>query len=140
MWNSSSGVLWNSTVRANWIRKNIIILLFFLTIYIFNRIFKSYIDIYIIGYICKCHLNDFIGGIVFCIYTNFVLIFNNKKPITNFIQLFLLMLIVSLIWEYFFPLILPYSTSDILDVFSYLLGTITYYSLTYKIFIFKKDS
>ena len=33
----------------------------------------------------------------------------------------------ALAWEYAFPLILPYSTSDPLDVIAYILGTLTYY-------------
>lgn len=134
MWNSSCRVLWNSSIRIDWIKKNLLILLFFIIIYFFNRLFKSYINVYIIGYICRCHLNDFIGGIIFCIYTNMLLVLNNKMPINKISHLILFMLFVSLLWEYFFPLFLPYSTSDILDVFSYLLGTTIYYLLTFKIF------
>jgi len=121
------------------VKKNIIILIIFLSIYLINRFLKPYIDISIIEYIQKCHLNDFLGGAVFCIYTNMILIFNKKKPITNFYQLMVFMLFVALIWEYFFPLILPYSTSDIFDVVSYLLGTITYYFLNYKSIFVKYD-
>ena len=37
---------------------------------------------------------------------------------------------VSLAWEFIFPLFIPYSTSDIFDVFAYLLGTISYYAIS----------
>lgn len=37
------------------------------------------------------------------------------------------MIFVGVIWEYIFPILLPYSTSDFFDVISYVLGGITYY-------------
>ena len=113
--------------------KNIITFLIFFFIYIINRIFKKYISLPIIGYICKNHLNDFIGGFLFCIYVNMILILNNKKPICKFYILILFMLCVSLTWEYLFPLFLPYSTSDFFDVISYMLGTILYYLMFNKL-------
>ena len=101
-------------------------------IYIINRCIKSYINVFILGYICKCHLNDFIGGIVFCSYINTILILNNKKTIDKYYQLFIIMIIVSIIWEYVAPLILSYSVSDKWDILAYMLGTTTYYLLKRK--------
>lgn len=133
MWSSSSSFLWDSTIRINWIKRNIILFLFFFLIYLFNRFCQPYSNIKFIDYILRCHFNDFIGGIVFCIYTNMILIFSKrKKPIFNLFILLSYMSIVALIWEFIFPIILSYSTSDPLDVLAYLLGTITYYLLTKK--------
>lgn len=110
-----------------------------MTIYLINRLLKSYITIPVIDYICKCHLNDFIGGIVFCIYTNIILVLFKRKPIINIKILLIYMTFVSFIWEYIFPLFLPYSTSDFFDVIAYLLGTILYYLLTIKVVRNYKD-
>lgn len=139
MRNRSGSILWNSIIRSNWIRTNLLIFAVFFPVYLINRFFKSYIDIPVLGYICNCHLNDFIGGIVFCIYLNMILIFSRKRPVASFPLLIFIMLPVALLWEYFFPLILPYSTSDFLDVIAYLLGTATYYILI-RITLFKKET
>jgi hypothetical protein len=114
--------------------KNIIVFLIFFFLYIINRIFKKYITIPIIGYICKNYLNDFIGGLIFCIYVNMILVIAKKKPISNICLLILFMLFVSIIWEFVFPIFLSYSTSDIYDVVAYILGTFIYY------LIFRKDN
>ena len=39
------------------------------------------------------------------------------------------MLIIAICWEFLFHIILPYSTSDFLDVIAYLFGTIVYFLL-----------
>lgn len=115
------------SIRIYWLKKNIIASIIFFGLYLINRIIKSYINIPIIGYVCKCHLNDFFGGFLFCSYVNIVLLLGNRKPITNFFFLMLFMFGVSLSWEFIFPLFLSYSTSDFLDVVAYMLGFLTYY-------------
>ena len=42
------------------------------------------------------------------------------------------MFLVSICWEFVFPLFLNYSTSDWFDVLAYMLGTILYYILLKK--------
>ena len=106
--------------------------------YILNRFFfkpyKIFVGVPVIEYLCKNHLNDFLGGSIFCIYVNFVLVFLAKiKPLSNYFLLMTFMFFVSLVWEYFFPIFLSYSTSDPFDVLAYLLGTAFYYVLIYKI-------
>ena len=44
-----------------------------------------------------------------------------------------MMLCCGIIWEYIFPYLFAYSTSDILDVVSYVLGGITYCFLIKKV-------
>ncbi len=133
MRNRTGSFLWNRSVRADWIKRNVILLVIFMTIYVLNRHFKAYIDWKFIGYICRCHLNDYLGGAVFCIYLNMVLVLGRHRPILDLRVLLLVMFGVSLLWEYFFPIFLSYSTSDIFDVCAYMLGTLTYYALTYRI-------
>jgi len=125
--------------RIYWLKKNIIVSIIFFLIYTLNRIFKSYISFPIISYICQNHLNDFIGGLLFCSYVNILLLLNHKKPLIKLIQLYLLMVPVAISWEYIFPLFLSYSTSDIIDVIMYLLGTLLYYLLLCKNTKFKEN-
>lgn len=102
------------------------ILMITMTLYLLNRVCKSYINIPFIGYICRCHLNDFFGGIVFMAYIN-LLLFNYKKiRIANLLHTILIMIICGILWEYFFPLFLPYSISDFYDVIAYVVGGIVY--------------
>lgn len=116
-------------IRTYWLR-NIKLLCLIAPIYLLNRRIRYNITVPFIGYLCRCHLNDFIGGIAFCIYFNFILFLSHRAPITKLRHLLLLMVPVSLAWEFIFPLFIPYSTSDIFDVFAYLLGTISYYAIS----------
>lgn len=112
-----------------WFKRNAYASMVLFSLYIVNRFLKPYVAIPIAGYFFKNYFNDLIGGFLFCSYVNTVLIMNHKKPIVSGIRLLLLMIPVALSWEYVFPLILTYSTSDLIDVFMYLLGTILYYLL-----------
>lgn len=132
MWNSFGSSLWNSTIRISWIKKHVLALIIAMTIYIINRFILKNLEIPYISYLLKNHLGDYIGGIVFCIYLNVILFTGKRKPINKFGIIFTIMLFVSILWEYFFPLFLKYSTSDLLDIIAYMLGTITYYLLFYK--------
>ncbi|MDO4481181.1 MAG: hypothetical protein Q4C14_00400 [Bacillota bacterium] len=66
---------------------------------------------------------------MFCIYLNMLLVFNHRRPLKKLQHLLLMMTGVAILWEYFFPVFIPYSTSDFCDVIAYLLGTVTYYLL-----------
>ena len=112
-----------------WFKRNACASMVLFSLYIANRFLRPYVDVPIAGYFFKNYFNDVIGGFLFCSYVNTVLIMNHKKPILSGIHLFLLIIPVALLWEYVFPLILPYSTSDWIDVLMYLLGTILYYLL-----------
>ncbi len=68
-------------------KKELKIIVVCMIIYTLNRLFKNYINIVVIGYICKCHLNDFLGGIVFCSYVNIILIKSNKRLLQNYYEL-----------------------------------------------------
>lgn len=121
-----------SRIRVEWLKKHLIIVICALLLYVLNRFYLKNLGLPYISIILKNHFNDFIGGFVFPAYVNIILVVSNRFPINHFCHLFVFMLGVSLIWEYVFPLLLSYSTSDILDVFSYLLGTIIYYSIMHK--------
>ena len=76
--------------------------------------------------------NDFLGGFIFCCYVNTMFYLSHKKMINDFGFLIIFMFLVSICWEFIFPLFLNYSTSDWHDVFAYMLGTILYYLLLKK--------
>lgn len=119
------------------IKREIVIVVVALIIYIFNRVAKSYINIPLIDYICRNHLNDFLGGVVFCAYTNIILIIFKRKAIHSLTFLIPYMIIVGICWEYLLPFIFSYSTSDFWDVVSYTLGGVMYYCII--VLILKKE-
>lgn len=102
-------------------------------IYAINRVTKNYFDIPIVSYICRCYLSDFLGGILFPAYTNYILKKANKKTIEKYYQLFFYMLIVGILWEYFFPIFITYSVTDNYDILCYLLGATFYYFIKRRI-------
>lgn len=134
MWYCNRSFSWDSSIRSNWLKRNIILSIIFLSIYCINRSLKNTINIPYIDWILKCHLNDFIGGFIFCVYLNMILVLNNRKPISNFFTLIIIIFGVSVLWEYFFPIILPYSTSDFFDIIAYLLGACTFALFNYKLY------
>ena len=123
-----------SKVMKAWFTRLLIAVFIPMLLYVINRFYLKHLDIPYIGYLLKNHFNDFIGGFVFPSYLNLVLVLSGRNPILKFTSLFGIMLCVSLLWEYVFPLFLSYSTSDILDVLAYMLGTILYY------FVMKKSN
>ena len=98
-------------------------------VYILNRLIKDSITLPIIGYLCRCHLNDFIGGGVFLAYVNILLIISKRKPSHTLRFALIISLLASICWEYIAPLCLWYSTSDFWDVVSYMLGALFYFSI-----------
>ena len=121
-----------SKAKTMWVKRLLIAFSVAMTFYIANRFYLKHLNIPYIGHMLRNHFNDFIGGFVFPAYVNLLLILSGRKVIKRFVYLFLLMLGVSLLWEYVFPLVLPYSTSDILDIVAYMLGTLLYYFVMKK--------
>lgn len=132
MWSCISNFCSIMFIRFHRLNNNIKLGLIVFIIYVFNRFILKSLDLPYISYFLKNHFNDFLGGILFCCYVNALLFYNKKKLITNFFLLFSFMLIVSIIWEYIFPLFLKYSTSDMLDIIAYMCGTFLYYLLLNK--------
>ena len=109
------------------IRKDLRIIAISMAVYTVNRIFKNSIDIPVVGYLCRCHLNDFIGGIVFTAYVNILLIYNKYPPLHKLGHILLLVLFAGISWEYILPLFIHRGVSDFWDVVSYTLGGIFYW-------------
>ena len=102
-------------------KKEITIIALSIILYEINKITKTHNNIPVIGYLCKCHLNDCIAGTVFPAYVNIVLKFGRYPPITRLSH------ICGVVWEYICPLFLTYSVSDFWDIVSYILGGVLYY-------------
>lgn len=110
-------------------KQNAFILLFITGLYCLNRFWlKEIISLPIIGYILKCHFNDFLAGLAILAYINLLLYFSKfrKKIVFSFPIGIFISLACGLLWEYILPLIFPHGTSDPLDVFSYVFGGISY--------------
>lgn len=108
-------------------KKDIHIIIISMSIYVVNRLTKDYNNIPYIGYLCKCYLNDFLGGVVFIAYVNVLLAKFNYPKIQRGLHMGLLMLLCGIFWEYVCPLFLSYSVSDFYDVIAYILGGMMYY-------------
>lgn len=116
-------------------KKNIIILIVTLSIYSFNRFYlKSIIEIPVLSVILKNHFNDFLAGVAFLAYLNFILSYYKmgKYQVNNFRSAILIAFLCGIFWEFITPLYKDNSTSDWLDILAYMLGSSSYI-LTTKI-------
>lgn len=120
------------------LHKELLFIIPMMIVYVLNRLFKNYIDIPVIGYLCRCHLNDFIGGGVFLCYINILLIMCKQKPNHSIIFVLIMTLLASVCWEYIAPIFLVYSVSDPYDVAAYILGGIFYMEYMKNYFIIRK--
>ena len=120
----------------NWIRymeiirkKNIIILIITLSIYSFNRFYlKSIIEIPVLSVILRNHFNDFLAGVAFLAYLNFILSHYKmgKYQVDNLRNAIITAFLCGLFWEFITPLYKKNSTSDWLDILAYILGASSY--------------
>ncbi len=110
-------------------RLNFRILFTCLGLYCLNRFWlkRVFVDGFW-GYLLRCHLNDYIGGITILAYINLVLVFSRFKDraISSYPIGILITAICGILWEYIFPLIYNRGTTDYRDVIAYVLGGITY--------------
>ncbi len=120
------------SLDKKWVIRELLVIFPSMVIYLINRLTKNLNEIPFLGYVCKCHLNDFIGGVVFCAYFNMLLHICGYRHLHRMSHILLLTFLCGMVWEFVFPIILPYSISDPLDVVSYVLGGTLYYLLTRK--------
>jgi hypothetical protein len=101
----------------------IVLCLYFLN----NKFIKAHTD-GLLQYFMICHFNDFICPLFFMAYSNLLLISVNRE-IKHFKWLMLFGFCSGLIWEFFAPVIKPSTTTDIIDVIFYCLGTALYWCI-----------
>lgn len=114
-------------------KQNAIIIFSVACLYCLNRFWlKNAVAMPVIGYLLKCHFNDYLAGIAILAYINLMLSFSKyrHKVIATFPQGIIVSLSCALLWEYILPMIFPRGTSDFYDVISYVLGSITYIGIT----------
>lgn len=107
-------------------------LLFFivpLILFQVNELIKADIQIPVLGYLLRCHFNDYLGGISFAAYLNFILSMSNwtSFQLTKIQHFLAASLICGICWEFITPLFMPSSTGDMWDVVAYILGMLTYW-------------
>ncbi len=118
------------SLAKNSIRKDLWISAFVMALYCTNRfLLKPSAPDNLLGYLIRCHVNDYLGGILFLAYTNILIgtYLDAGKRIVTIIPTILVGAVCSLCWEGLAPMLLSYSTADILDCVAYLLGSITYW-------------
>ena len=100
-------------------------------LYFCNQQLKYRVDVPVLGYLLRCHVNDWLGGIAFAAYLNLILSLSRwpEKRLRRPGQFAVAGLLCGLFWEGIAPLFLPGSTADLLDVAAYVLGMLTYWML-----------
>lgn len=106
-------------------------LLFFivpLILFQVNELIKADVQIPALGYLLRCHFNDYLGGISFAAYLNFILSLSNwtSFQLTKIWHFLVAGLICGICWEVLTPLFIQSSTGDVWDVVAYILGMLTY--------------
>ena len=99
-------------------------------VYVLNQQVKNLINVPIIGYFLRNHFNDTMAGFGISAYANLILSFSHFSNATLSLRAtMILVTFCSLLWEGIAPRFIPKSTSDILDVFAYLFGALSYWFL-----------
>lgn len=107
-------------------KTNIICMTVAVVIYCFNQLLLKKQFVGIIGYFCKCYLNDLVCPLFFLSYSQIILIWA-KYEIRTYTGLLFLGMTAGFIWEYFAPFINPKAVSDIYDLICYFCGIQIYY-------------
>ena len=110
--------------------KNKIVGIIVIVVYTLNRfVFKSIAGDNIIGNIIKYHLNDFLGAVLILVYTNLLISLTGKEEymINTLLKCVILGAVACVFWEGLAPMVLSYSTADVLDCIAIMLGSLLYW-------------
>ena len=107
------------------------LLFFIVPLFLFqvNELIKSDVQVPVLGYLLRCHFNDYLGGISFAAYLNFVLSLSNwtSFQLTKSKHFLIAGLLCGICWEIITPIFIQSSTGDIWDFVAYILGMLTYW-------------
>ena len=107
------------------------LLFFIVPLFLFqvNELIKSDVQLPVLGYLLRCHFNDYLGGISFAAYLNFVLSLSNwtSFQLTKSKHFLIAGLLCGICWEIITPIFIQSSTGDIWDFVAYILGMLTYW-------------
>ncbi len=105
---------------------NIILIFIVAILYVVNNIWLKDLVSYNIRWFFVCYFNDFICPLLFLSYCNLLLLTTNRE-VTSLKAMFLIGLAVGVIWEFGAPILKPTSTTDLMDIVCYLMGSILYW-------------
>ena len=110
-------------------KKDLLFFLVPLILFQVNELIKADMQIPMIGYLLRCHFNDYLGGISFAGYLNFILSLSNwtSFQMTKPWHFITAGLVCGFCWELITPLFIQSSTGDVLDVAAYIFGMLTYW-------------
>lgn len=111
------------------VRYHICFIVIALSVYSINRFTPLFSSMPYIGAVFRNHFNDYLGAIVFISYVNILFFLKHIPPHRSVCALLLWGSVCSLVWEGIAPLLLSYSTADLLDCLAYYLGMLTYRGL-----------
>ncbi len=117
-------------------KQNVIILLCCACLYCLNRFWlKKAIQLPVVGYVLRCHFNDFLAGIAILAYINLIFSiskFSNFRIIT-FPNGICITFSCALLWEFILPWFFPHGVSDWLDILAYVFGGMLYIKISHSI-------
>jgi hypothetical protein len=107
---------------------NLVLIVIVLCLYFLNNNLLKFLTNGLVQYFMICHFNDFICPLFFLAYSNLLLI-TVRREISQFKWLMLFGFCSGLVWEFFAPVIKPSTTTDIMDLLFYTLGTALYWCI-----------
>ena len=110
-------------------KKNLLFFIVPLFLFQLNELIKGDVQVPVLGYLLRCHFNDYLGGISFAAYLNFVLSLSNwtSFQLTKIKHFLIAGLLCGICWEIITPFFIQSSTGDIWDFVAYILGMLTYW-------------
>lgn len=135
--NSRLGYLRNMRLNKKQ-KKDLMFFIVPLILFQVNELIKADVQIPVLGYVLRCHFNDYLGGISFAAYLNFILSLSNwtSFQLTKIQHFLIAGLLCGICWELITPLFIQSSTGDFWDVIAYILGMLTYWFFS-EVLVFK---
>ena len=135
--NSRLGYLRNMRLNKKQ-KKDLLFFIVPLILFQVNELIKADVQIPVLGYLLRCHFNDYLGGISFAAYLNFILSLSNwtSFQLTKIQHFLIAGLLCGICWELITPLFIQSSTGDFWDVIAYILGMLTYWFFS-EVLVFK---
>ncbi len=132
--NSRIGYLLNMRLNKDQ-KKDLLFFTIPLILFQLNEMIKADVQIPVLGYLLQCHFNDYLGGISFAAYLNFVLSLSNwtSFQLTKIRHFLVAGLLCGFFWELITPIFMKSSIGDFWDIVAYILGMLTYWFFGQKI-------
>lgn len=113
-----------------WRRFHLLSSVLLMIFYSVNQQIKTQIHIPVLGYLLRCHFNDYLGAFLFFCYLNLMISISCFKQVTALPQILFMTAICGFWWEGIAPILHPNSTADPWDLVAYLLGALSYWGMS----------